>query len=114
MNNTTLHNTDVQRFAETCTKTVLDISAEKETVLSFVSQDSHKKKIELISAAEDMTTVEKLEAINQAEDCRLQDIRSGVETCKDFMWNRYLLVFSCLTCIVLLVISPGGSKTLKS
>lgn len=53
MNNTTL-NTDVQRFAETCTKTVLDIVAEKETVLSFVSQDSYKEKIELISAAEDM------------------------------------------------------------
>ena len=114
MNNTTLHNTDIQRFGETCTKTVLDISVEKETVLSFVSQDSYKKKIELISAAEDMTTAEKLEAINKAEDRRLQDIRSGVETCKDLMWNRYLLWFSCLSGIALLVISPGGSKTLKS
>lgn len=66
-----------------------------------------------MSAAEDMTTAEKLEAINKAEDRRLQDIRSGVETCKDFMWNRYLLVFSCLTVIALLVISPEGSKALK-
>lgn len=66
-----------------------------------------------MSAAEDMTTAEKLEAINKAEDRRLQDIRSGVETCKDFMWNRYLLVFSCLTAISLLVISPEGSKALK-
>lgn len=114
MNNTSLHNTDVQRFAETCTKNVLDISAEKEIVLSFVSQDSYRKKIELISAADDMTTTEKIEAINQAEERRLQDIRSGVETCKDLMWNRYLLVFFCLTSIALLVASPEGSKALKS
>ena len=114
MNNTVFHNSNVQHFAEVCAKNTLDISAEAETVLSFASQDSYKKKIELISAADDMTTAEKLEAINQAEERRLHDIRSGVETCKDLMWNRYLLVFSCLTGIALLVTSPEGSKALKS
>lgn len=68
----------------------------------------------MISAAEDMPTAEKLEAINHAEEHRLQDIRSSVETCKDLMWNWYLPVFACLTGIALLVISPGGSKALKS
>lgn len=114
MNNTVFHNSNAQHFAEVCAKNTLDISAEAETVLSFASQDSYKKKIELISAADDMTTAEKLEAINQAEERRLHDIRSGVETCKELMWNRYLLVFSCLTGIALLVTSPEGSKTLKS
>ncbi len=113
MNNTTIHNTDVQHLVETCTKIVLDVSAEKETVLSFASQDSYKKKIELISAAEDMTTAEKLEAINQAEDRHLLDIQNGVDTCKDLLWNRYLLVFSCITGVILLATSPGGSKTIK-
>lgn len=51
MNNPVLHNSDTQRFAEACAKTALDISEEKETVLSFTSQDSYRKKIELISAA---------------------------------------------------------------
>ena len=114
MNNTVFHNSNAQHFAEVCAKNTLDISAEAETVLSFASQDSYKKKIELISAANDMTTAEKLEAINQAEERRLHDIRSGVETCKELMWNRYLLVFSCLTGIALLVTSPEGSKALKS
>ena len=114
MNNTFLHNSDAQHFAEGCAKTTLDISTDAETVLSFSSQDSFKKKIELISAADDMTTAEKLEAIDQAEERRLHDIRSGVETCKDLMWNRYLLVFSCLTGIALLVTSPEGSKALKA
>lgn len=114
MNNPVLHNSDTQRFAEACAKTALDISEEKETVLSFTSQDSYRKKIELISAADDMTTAEKLVAINQAEERRLQDIRNGVETCKNLMWNRYLLVFSCLTGITLLAISPEGSKVIMS
>ena len=70
--------------------------------------------MELISAAENTPTAEKLEAINHAEEHRLQDIRSSVETCKDLMWNWYLPVFACLTGIALLVISPGGSKALKS
>lgn len=114
MNNTVLHNSDAQRFAEVCAKITLDISSETETVLSFASQDGYRKKLELISTADDMTTAEKLEAINQVEERRLRDIRSGVETCKDLMWNRYLLVFSCLTGIALLAISPEGSKALKS
>lgn len=114
MNNTVFHNTDTQHFAEPCAKAALDISSEKDVVLAFTSQDSFKKKIELIYAAEDMTTAEKLEAINQAEDRRTKDIRNGVDTCKDLMWNRYFFVFSCLTGIALLAATPDGSKAIKS
>ncbi len=102
------------QFAENCGKVALDISGDQEAILAFASQDSYKKRIEIIASAEDMTTKEKLEALNQADDRFAQDVQRSAETCRNIAWNRYLLLFSCLTGVVLLASSPEGSKAIRT
>ena len=101
-------------FAERSINASTDIAEDATTVLSLASKESYQAKIEVITHAEDLSTKEKLDAIKQAEEKCAQDVQNGVTTCKDLLWNRYLLVFSCITGIVLLATSPEGSKAVKS
>ena len=114
MNDFTMNNTKGVGLAEICAKIVPDALGEKEFVLSFAPTDGYKKKLDLIFAAEDMSTIEKIEAIERTEEQRATDLRNGVNTYKSIVWNRYLLVFSCVAGAIILASTPEGNKVLRT
>ena len=66
----------------------LDISTEAATILSMTPRDGYQKKLDLIYAAKDLSTKEKLEEISRAEDKYAQDLEHNAETCKGIMWAK--------------------------
>ena len=60
-----------------------DISSDIDLVLSMTPKDGYQKKLELIVDAKDMSTKEKIEAIDAAESKYSQDLASNSEVYRD-------------------------------
>lgn len=96
------------------TSKVLDISTDAERVVSMTPKDGYQKKLELISAAEDMNTKEKLKAIDEAESKYAQDLSNTAELCKGLMWAKVCMFIGCTAGVVFMVSTPEGRKMAKS
>ena len=96
------------------TSKVLDITEEAARVVSMTPKDGYQKKLELISAAEDMNTKEKLKAIDDAENKYAQDLSNTAELCKGIMWTKVCLFIGCTAGLVFMVSTPEGRKMAKS
>lgn len=91
-----------------------DISVEMDRVISMTPKDGYQKKIDLIVNAEDLSTKEKLSAIDAAENKYAQDLAENAEVCKSVMWSKAGLTLVCVAGVVLMVSSPEGRKIVKA
>lgn len=114
---TTLDENDVTLTAEVLEETIksaINIDTEMGRVVSMTPKDGYQKKIELISEAKDMTTKEKLAAIDAAENKYAKDLSNNAEVFKSMMWHKVGLVLVCTAGVVLMGTSPEGRKIEKS
>ena len=114
---TTLDENDVTLTAEVLEETIksaITIDTEMGRVVSMTPKDGYQKKIELISEAKDMTTKEKLAAIDAAENKYAKDLSNNAEVFKSMMWHKVGLVLVCTAGVVLMGTSPEGRKIEKS
>ena len=114
---TTLDENDVTLTAEALEETIksaINIDTEMGRVVSMTPKDGYQKKIKLISEAKDMTTKEKLAAIDAAENKYAKDISNNEEDFKSMMWHKVGLVLVCTAGVVLMGTSPEGRKIAKS
>lgn len=91
-----------------------DISSDIDLVLSMTPKDGYQKKLELIVDAKDMSTKEKIEAIDAAESKYSQDLASNSEVYRDMLWTKVGVVLIFTAGIVLMLTSPDGKKIAKS
>ena len=101
------------KAAEITVRTAMDMSKETESILSMVTKDGFDKKIDIICSDEDMSTTEKLKAIDAAEDKRLRDVEKVTEVYKGMMVVKAGVVFSVIVGTIALA-SPEGRRLLKS
>ena len=73
-------------------------------------KDGYQKKIELIANAKDLSTQEKIRAIDDAEDKYTSDLKKNAEICSGLMWVKTGAILTCTAGIVLMVFSPQGQK----
>ena len=92
----------------------MDISKETERIVSMTPKDGYQKKIELISKADDMSTQEKLKAIDSAEDKYARDLEKNSDMCTKMMWIKVGLFLFCTAGAVLMITSPDGKRIAKS
>lgn len=114
---TTLDENGVTLTAEVLEETIksaINIDTEMGRVVSMTPKDGYQKKIELISEAKDMTTKEKLAAIDAAENKYTKDLSNNAEVFKSMMWHKVGLVLVCTAGVVLMGTSPEGRKIAKS
>lgn len=114
---TTLDENGVTLTAEVLEETIksaINIDTEMGRVVSMTPKDGYQKKIELISEAKDMTTKEKLAAIDAAENKYAKDLSNNAEVFKSMMWHKVGLVLVCTAGVVLMGTSPEGRKIAKS
>ena len=104
----------IVEVAERAISAAMDISSDTERVMTMTPKDGYQKKIELISAADDMSTKEKIKAIDEAENKYSQDLEANAEMCKGMMWAKAGLVLTCIAGTVLMVASPEGRKIAKA
>ena len=98
---------------EQAVTSALDISTESATILFMTPRDGYQKKLDLIYAAEDLSTKEKLEEICKAEDKYAQDLERNAETCKGIMWVKAGIVGTIIVGGIWIVSSPDGQKIMK-
>lgn len=91
-----------------------DISSEIGTIISFAPKSEYDKKIELIATADDLTTKEKIAAINKVEIKYSQDLSDNAETYSRLLWTKVGAVLGVTAGIVLMVSSPNGRKVAKN
>ena len=114
---TTLDENDVTLTAEVLEETIksaINIDTEMGRVVSMTPKDGYQKKIELISEAKDMTTKEKLAAIDAAENKYAKELSYIAEVFMSMMWHKVGLVVVCTAGVVLMGTSPEGRKIAKS
>jgi len=95
---------------EKIVNSAVDVSKETDKIISLTPSDGYQKKIELIMNADDMSTTDKIKAIDAAEDKRFSDLSHTADMCKDMMWTKTGTVLICTAAIVLLIASPDGRK----
>lgn len=100
--------------AEKAIASAVDVSFETERVMTMTPKDGYQKKIELISVADDLSTKEKIKAIDEAENKYSQDLAANAEVCKGMMWAKTGFVLTCMAGTVLMIASPEGRKIAKS
>lgn len=104
----------IVEVAEKAISAAMDISSETERVMTMTPKDGYQKKIELISSADDLSTKEKIKAIDEAEDKYSRDLAANAEMCKGMMWAKTGFILTCIAGSVLMVASPEGRKIAKS
>ncbi len=105
---------DVTKCLQETVSKATDISADIDKIISITSKSGYDKKIELITDADDLTTKEKIAAINEAEDKYSQDIAENAETYSKLLWTKVGVVLCVTAGVVLMVSSPSGRKIAKS
>ena len=99
---------------ERVVKTATDISTEMDRVESMTLKDGYQRKIDLIMQAEDMSTKEKISAIDAVENKYAHDRSENAELYKDMMKHKAWTVLVCTAGIVVMVASPEGQRIAKS
>lgn len=92
----------------------MDISSETECVMTMTPKDGYQKKVELISTADDLSTKEKIKAIDEAEDKYSRDLAVNAEMYKGMMWAKTEIILTCVAGTVLMIVSPEGRKIAKA
>jgi len=110
----TLTTDSVPAITGKAVESALDISEDTKRIIEMTPKDGYQKKLELISAAQDMSTPEKLAAIDAAEDKYAQDLANNADMYKGMMWTKVGLVLTCTAGIVLMISSPEGRKVAKA
>ena len=100
--------------AEKIISSAVDISSETDRVVAMTPKDGYQKKIELISEADDLSTKEKIKAIDDAETKYAQDLAANAEVCKGMMWTKVGIILTCVAGVVLMVATPEGRKIAKA
>jgi glutamate synthase domain-containing protein 1 len=106
--------TNTVNMIESTVKSVMDISADMSKVISMTPKDGYQKKVELISIAEEMSTKEKIAAIDAAEDKYVQNLSNNADMYKGMMWAKIGMALTCTAGIVLLGSSQEGRKIAKN
>lgn len=88
----------------------VDTQKETEQILSMTPKEGFQKKIEIIYKAEDLSSIEKIEAINEAEDKYANDIKRNADLCLGLKWLKTGIILTCTASVVLMVFSPEGRK----
>lgn len=102
------------KATEIAVRTAIDISKDTESILSMVTKDGFDKKIDLIYSDEDMSTAEKLKAIDAAEDKRIRDVEKATEAYKGIMVVKAGVIISVIVGSTIALTSPEGRRLLKS
>ena len=105
---------DIIEAAERVISSAVDISSDTDRVVAMTPKDGYQKKIELISEAADLSTKEKIKAIDDAETKYAQDLASNAELCKSMMWTKTGLILTGVAGVVLMVTTPDGRKVAKA
>ena len=92
----------------------LDSSDEINRAIEMTPKTGFDLKLELISGAKDMSTREKLDAIDAAEDKYSADIATNARTYRTSSWSRAGLVLLSFAGIALIAVSPGGRKVTET
>lgn len=90
----------------------IDAVEDMKAILAMTSIEGFDKKIELICNAEDMSTREKIQAINNAEDKRLQDLSKNIDNyCKTIIIKAGTKIFVIIGLAAFAY--PQGRKVVK-
>ena len=92
----------------------MDVTPDTNRIIEMTPKSGYEKKIELIAEATDMSTEDKLKAIDAAENKYAQDLAFNADMCKDLMRAKGGLSLTLTACLVLLIKSPEGKKLAKS
>ena len=114
MNPTELFGKEGVAVVEKCIEKTMNVSKDMELVISMTPKDGYQKKIELISEAEDMTTEEKTQAIDDAENKYAEDLEKSFELVDKMRWSNAGIVMFCAAGFALLVLSPDCRRIAKS
>lgn len=95
-------------------KTAMDISPEMNRVVAITPSNGYQAKIDLITKASDMSTAEKIAAINAAENKYTQDLAENAELYKGIMRAKVGLALTCTAGVILMVASPEGRRIARS
>ncbi|MBR3564140.1 MAG: hypothetical protein IKN92_05055 [Clostridia bacterium] len=106
--------TTIFEAAEKIISSAVDISSETDRVVSMTPKDGYQKKIELISEANDLSTKEKIKAIDDAETKYARDLAANAKVCKGMMWTKVGLILTGFAGVVLMVATPEGRKIAKA
>ncbi len=106
--------TTIFEAAEKIISSAVDISSETDRVVSMTPKDGYQKKIELISEANDLSTKEKIKAIDDAVTKYAQDLAANAEVCKGMMWTKVGLILTGVAGVVLIVATLEGRKIAKA
>ena len=112
-----LDNESVGLLADAIGKSVensIDVSKDTERILLMTPKDGYQKKIELISEADDMSTQEKIKAIDEAEEKYAQGLDRNSELYSKIRWTKVGVFFTCTACLILMIASPEGKRIVKS
>ncbi len=115
-NNIEMNNEVVDEVVEVMKNTVstsIDATNEISKIVSITPKSGYDKKIELISNAQDMSTKEKISAINDAEDKYSDDLAKNADTYKDLLWTKAGVVLGVTAGLILMTTTPGGRKFAK-
>ena len=112
-----LDNESVGLIADAIGKSVensIDVSKDTERILLMTPKDGYQKKIELILEADDMSTQEKIKAIDEAEEKYAQDLDRNSELYSKIRWTKVGVFLTCTACLILMIVSPEGKRIVKS
>ena len=92
----------------------LNVEADIDKVVSITPKDGYAKKIELISNAEDLSTNEKIAAIDAAENKYASDLEKNAELYQGVAWRKVGTTLACAAGLVLMLTTPEGKKIAKN
>ena len=92
----------------------VDAIKDVDSVLKMTSEKGFDRKIQLISNADDMSTEEKILAINNAEDKRQLDIEKNAETYNKIIWTKAGAKVLIIATSVAVITSPKGRRVIKT
>ena len=106
--------TEIFKVAEKIICHAVDISSDTDRIVAITPKDGYQKKIELISAANDLSTKEKIQAIDYAENKYAQDLAANADMYKGMMWAKVGFILTGVAGVVFMVSTPEGRKIAKS
>ena len=91
----------------------IDVSKETELILAMTPKDGYDLKLRLIEKADDMSTFDKIQAIDHAEDKYANDIDNSLVRTSNMQWEKAGFVLAIIIGVTF-VVSPKGSQAIKN
>lgn len=96
------------------TRTVTDVSPEIDRVVEITPKDGYQKKLELISNAPDMSTREKISAIDAAEDKYADDLARNTHLVNETRWSKTGTIVVSIVAVLVVAATPTGRSIGKA